>query len=131
MCNSQGEAIKKLHNKIFKIKDEIYWFDIWLIVGDKEYYKEYLKRRKIIYEESGNRGGETIVTDIGIFVWIPRIDFTSSNYGILGHELLHVAFRVMEQIGFKFDYGNTEPINYYFEHLMTDTLWKLTKYLRK
>lgn len=115
----------------------MYNFDLVLIVGDKQYYENYCKSWLKLKDEtkSDNQGGETFLMEKNKIpysvVWLPKIDFTSTNYGVLGHELLHVALNVMKFIGFKFDYDNTEPINYYFEYLYTETLWRLVRHLKK
>lgn len=123
---------KKFHCKIFKIKDPIYGFDLTLLVGDKEWYESYCEKRFADAEKSDNQGGESFVSsEAKSYIWLPKINFTSANYGALSHELLHITLRVMEKIGFKFSYDNQEPIAYYLEYMMTETLWSLTKYLKK
>lgn len=47
------------------------------------------------------------------------------NMAVAAHEILHVALRVMHNIGFEFSYDNTEPLNYYFEMLYKDFLEKV------
>jgi len=127
---------KIFHNKTFIVKDNIYNFDLIIIIGDEEFYHKHLKNKYKLDmgKQQKNKGGESFVMKyndkIGSVVWMPRLNFTSVNYGILGHELLHIALNVMQKIGFKFNYNNTEPLNYYFEYLMTETLWKLVKHMK-
>ena len=128
--------MKKFHNKTLTIKEDTYNIPVTLIIGDYSYYdKKVANKFNIERSEQKNFGAETrwVKANNGgeIIIWMPRIDFTSANYGTLAHELLHATFLIMENIGFKFDYNNTEPINYLFDSLMTNTLWQLVKKGRK
>ena len=128
--------MKIFHNRTFKIVENMYGVPVTLIIGDYDYYNKTIKKKFNVTDlEKRYSGGETQWIKQGgnfeIFVWMPEITFHSANYGTLAHELLHVAFLIMKNTGFKFDYDNTEPINYLFDFLMTETLWALAKARKK
>ncbi len=99
------------------------------IVGEYDYYRKVCHKIGFDISEQHNYGGESFMiqrdNDFTNIVWIPRLDFTTINYGAIVHELLHASFRVMEKVGFKLDYNNCEPINYYLEYLLIKALEKL------
>ncbi len=104
------------------------------IVGDYDYYQKICRKVGLEKLEQCNYGGESLMIqrddDFLSIVWIPRLTFTTVNYGVIVHELLHVSFRVMEKVGFKLDYNNHEPINYYLEYLLVKSLEKLKRYYK-
>jgi hypothetical protein len=122
---------KKYHNKSFKIFIDIYNINIILYVGDYDWYQNKIAKMGVAKEEQVNYGGESFVADFeGInisVIWMPEITFTCENYSILAHEVLHISFRNMQSIGFKFDYDNTEPINYLFGGIYEKILRRLIK----
>ncbi len=104
------------------------------IVGDHDYYQKICRKIGLDEFEQRNYGGETFMVERGSgvmnVIWIPRLDFTATNYGAIVHELLHASFKTMEKVGFKFSYDNHEPINYYVGYLLVRVLEKLKKFYK-
>lgn len=120
--------IHRAPQKTFQIKDDIYGQDISVIIGCEDIFKKWLKRNNIRYEESMNYA-ETGQVDVGThilyYVRLHQFENTPVEMSTAVHELLHITFLVFENIGFKFDYGNTEPMNYYLEMIYKDFLRKV------
>jgi len=129
--------LKKLHNTIIKLKDEIYFSDIRVIIGEYSYYQKYCKSLGLEEVKQENYGGEmqqltnTETGDHAFLVWFPYIDFTSVSYGIITHEFIHVVLRIFETVGIKLDFDNQEPLAYYMEYLITQFLQKALKRHKK
>lgn len=118
----------KAKEKTFGLTDNIYGQDITVIIGDDKRFKGWCKKKNVkhdqsnLYAETGEiRGG----SELFFYIRIPKFENCSIDMAIAAHEILHATFRVMKSVGFKFKYGNTEPLNYYFEMLYKDFLEKV------
>lgn len=125
---------KEKTNFYFEVDDPIYNVPLIFIVGSKEYYKNVVvKKLKYEWVNSINCGGESMLVfdeqkgEANTIVWIPRLNFSISNYSTIAHEILHATFHTLKMIGIKLDYENQEPINYYFDFLFDGCLAKLVK----
>lgn len=129
--------MKKLHNTIIRLNDEIYYADIRVIIGEYAYYQKYCVSLGLEEIKQENYGGEmqqltnTETGDYAFLVWFPHIDFTSINYGVITHEFIHLVFRVFQTVGIKLDFENQEPLAYYMEYLITQFLQKAVKRYKK
>lgn len=127
----------KIHNKVIKISENIYEYDLHVCIGDYEWWLEYLRKHHgYVHRDQSSYGGETILMSNSdgsyvLSIWMPDMEFTSKDYGTLAHELLHAAFFVMKEIGIQIDADNAEPLNYYFGYLMTETVYRLGQLHRK
>lgn len=126
--------MKKILNKTFKIRDEIYNSSCDVIIGDDKYFRKFLKSRGISgddinpnwYAETGNFcDNEGRVN--GYYIRIPEITFTNDNYSTIVHELAHLTFHTLEDRGVKFGVDNQEPYTYLLEHYLGDFLRKSMK----
>ena len=122
----------KVKQRTFRIEDNMYGVIIYVIIGDDRYFQKWMTRnkdngeiRKDFYAEAG----KLIMSDGSTKYYIRLRDFQNTNYhfGVVAHELLHIAFYIMEAIGFQFSYDNTEPVNYYFESLIREFYKKIIK----
>ena len=138
--------MKKKTNKNFKVtvRDLIYNFDLTVCVGDYDYYQKYVENNHGIEpEEQTNWGGESqvIISEsvnnktnnikVESIIWLPVLNFVTSNYATIAHEILHIAINVFKHVGIKLDYDNQEPLNYYFDYLFESTLKELLKKYKK
>ncbi len=120
--------VYKAKQRIFNLDDSIYCQDIRVIVGDEDYFKKWLKKNNIKYEEQkfyAETGEVNMGTHDMFYVRLRCFGNTPLDMATAIHELLHVTFRVFNNIGFKFDYDNTEPMNYYLEMLAKDFYIKI------
>ncbi len=122
----------KANDRIFELTDNIYCQDITIIIGGEDIFKKWCKKKNVKFEESNLYAETGEVSADGklssfFYVRIPKFENCSLDMAIAAHEILHATFRVMKAVGFKFKYGNTEPINYYFEMLYKDFLEKIYK----
>lgn len=115
-------------HRTFALTDKIYGQDITVIIGEEELFERWCKRNNIIYDQSRNyaeTGEVEIPTHNIYYIHLPSFCNIPMNMAVAAHEILHVALRVMHNIGFEFSYDNTEPLNYYFEMLYKDFLEKV------
>lgn len=126
-----------MKTKIFikKINDKYYNNDISVIVCERKLLEEYLlKKFSVKADEIGstiNPDGQLIVlnkdNEIKYIVWQRNFSWTVIEMGMLNHEILHLVFDVMTNIGFKYCPESEEAYTYYMQILSTDIYWKLRK----
>lgn len=127
-----------LKNITLKLKEPTYGSDITIVVGDDKYYLSIIKKLNILDREPTNvlaaETAELIDSATGVITYMLRfreVDFTTQSYGELVHETLHLACRILDNIGFKFVADNLEPLNYLQERLFMNLLDGLmTKYYK-
>lgn len=118
----------KARHRTFALADKIYGQDITVIVGEEELFQRWCKKNEIAYDPTtgyAEMGEAKDDTHNIYYIHLPSFENIPMNMAVAGHEILHVAFRVMHNIGFEFSYDNTEPLNYYFEMLYKDFLEKV------
>ncbi len=127
--------------KRYKIRDDIYLVNIWLVVGDYDDYEKYLKKRfNCDGFEEGIYGIPamqlTTITHEGekyYYLWMPTFRFVGNYFVDLAHEINHLCFRVFFRRGVLIDDGNNESFCYYFSYMyrkfimkLEDLLWDVT-----
>ncbi len=116
------------------LEDKIYHSSCDVIIGDWEYFGKFLKKNKIEgcennlnwYAETGHFHNDD-GSIMGYYIRIPEIDFTSKNYAVIVHELSHLTFHILDDVGIKFGADNQEPYTYLLEMLLVDFLKKAMK----
>ena len=126
----------------FKINDTMHGQTIWLIVDctQEKMLDVVHKQFKIADKQEPCRGanGRSICLedkDAGLLVhiiWLEHYAHSVSEFGLLVHELLHLTFGVLDDLGFELHDSSEEAYTYYMQHLTMQCLKKLCrKKLRK
>jgi hypothetical protein len=113
--------------KYYAVKDPIYRWHLSLFVGDRDAIKKYLVDKCDIPEET--------VGEINTGKFIPYKKYTiivipEFNIPTLVHELIHLAFAVMDRAGIPIEMSNDETITYYVEMMMELILKKMNKQIK-
>ena len=62
------------------------------------------------------------------YIWVEKFEWRISEYAILTHEINHLVFRAMKDIGMEFCDGSEEAYTYYIQRITTDILIKIDQY---
>ena len=115
------------------IRADVYSRGITIFIGpQKELFKfveEVYKDNKKLIENvkdtiDSEALGTTFTEDDGqSLIWIPKFPKTSGEIAILGHEILHATFILLNYCGVNYEYdGPNEAYTYLFEYLMGQAL---------
>jgi len=119
--------------KVLKIKDSMYHREIYFVFNCKfiEYEKytnkKYgLKRKK---ENAPSARFDKIVNEekgqCHYYIWREKFEWRIFEYAILTHEINHLVFEAMKDIGIKFCEESEEAYTYYMQRITTDILLKI------
>lgn len=125
---------KIIKNKHFVIKDGVYNSCSDIIIGDNDFFIKFLKRNKI----NGHKINPSWCAETGVFynnngslagnyIRLPNISFTNEDYKTIVHELSHLTFNILKQVGVKYGANNQEPYAYLLESLLGKFLEKAIK----
>jgi|GEM_PF-4936779 len=113
-----------IHYKRFPIepyKDALYLF----CPCTQESAEAWVKRRKlrdVDLSDFNECDGLTFHTMIGNLTFLHEFNDTPDGIGVLGHELVHVTFNVLNERGVKEEQGNEEAAAYLLDSLLSRTL---------
>jgi len=130
--------------KVIKLVDTVYKTDVW-VVGDCTLieFEKYVRRLFPDYEAPGEDRLSGVITSClrngdsyGRFVWVYKLSKKTEPLGVLVHELLHMAIRILEDKGIPTSskatafegacYWNAdEPCAYLLEGMLVQVLEKL------
>lgn len=117
--------------KIKKIKVEVYGMYVYVLIGNKEEASKYI--RKYFIKNSNSKDSEGTISENAdgctfysgghSLVWIPSIPKTAYSISVLGHELLHATFNMLDYVGAEYRYnGSNEPYTYLLGFLLEQAL---------
>ena len=122
--------------KKIKIEDKIYNREIYFIF-DCEFkeYEEYTIKNYGLERESESapsaRFDKIINKDKGYchyYIWIEKFDWRIYEYALLTHEINHLVFEAMRDIGMEFCKESEEAYTYYMQKITTNILLAIDKH---
>lgn len=112
--------------KIKKIRDNMYGREIYFFYNCSQdefktrLNKQYgLKLEKTVGAQGIHISLENVEKDHHPFyVWVEKFKKTNKDISVLAHEVLHLTFSGLEDVGIKYSDSSEEAFTYYFDHLL-------------
>ncbi len=115
--------------RIKKIKDSMYKRDIYFAFNcSQQKVLEWIK--KVFQTDcspSTGAVGRFVVLEnkekghMAQIVWVEKFSHTPSSIAVVAHEVLHLTFSVLDDLGLKYDSETSEEaFTYYFDHLLEE-----------
>jgi hypothetical protein len=112
---------------IFNIKDDIYNSTIKLFVGSNKQFDSYVQKHLTYDNWQSNKkaeGGlcsfeEEKTKRMLYIVWIEKVPQCIYDASIIGHEVNHLTFRVMEDVNIKAEEAHCYYHDYIFKQIAT------------
>ena len=122
--------------KIINIKDGIYHREIYFVFECKfKEYEEYTVKKYDLEREDSSppnaRFDKIINNSKGFchyYIWIEEFDYLNYEYAVLSHEINHLVFEAMRDIGMELCKESEEAYTYYIGLITTNILLEIDKY---
>lgn len=122
--------------KIIKIPDDIYHAKIFIInnANNDDLIKYFKRKYQFDYEPDNDFDAihyrienKTQGLKHNYILFLSKFNNTPEGIGILNHELLHLIYDVLQEVGMKYSGDSEEAYTYYFDYLTEKILNKLVR----
>lgn len=125
--------------KILKIKDRMYYRDIYVVIEcSSEEFSKHIEKKYDIEKDEDNGPSAKFLKVYNeskgfchYYIWTRRFDWRLFEYAILTHEINHLVFEVMRDVGIEFCKKSEEAHTYYMQRITTDILLAIDEYNEK
>jgi hypothetical protein len=146
--------MRKIKNVSFYIPLEIYNYDLFVVIGDNEYFKKALRNRykkdlggkmdkfmrELNVDKHHDRAGVHYTVEImpvvgevylDSIIWLQEWGWNINDHSLLVHEVGHHCTAVFEDAHIKIESGDDEPFCYYSSFVYKKILQAFDKHVRK